>query len=82
MFAYEKPFDSSMVIYLLDILVLTLRFGGQGLAKITRATLVKKAGQTDVYKRAFASGCFLLYQIRAYLPQWAFYTARTHIWMF
>jgi hypothetical protein len=57
MFTYEKPFDSSMVIYLLDILVLTLRFGGQGLAKIARATLIKKAGQADVYKRAFASEC-------------------------
>jgi hypothetical protein len=57
MFTYEKPFDSSMVIYLLDILVLTLRFGGQGLAKIARATLMKKAGQAEVYKRAFASEC-------------------------
>lgn len=55
MLAYEKPFDSSLVIYLLDILVLTLRFGGQGLAKIARATLVKKSGQPEVYKRAFAS---------------------------
>jgi len=59
MFEYAKPFDSSMVIYLLDILVLTLRFGGQGLTKVARATPIKKASQAEIYKRAFASECFV-----------------------
>lgn len=55
-FNYEKPFDSSRVVYLLDTLVSTLKFGGQGLTKVARSTSMKKAGFVDVYKRAFALG--------------------------
>jgi hypothetical protein len=55
LFEYTKPFDSSRVIYLLDTLASTLRFGGQGLAKTARSIVMKKSGLPDVYKRAFAS---------------------------
>ncbi|KAG8796457.1 hypothetical protein FRC17_007997, partial [Serendipita sp. 399] len=56
LYNYEKPFDSSRVVYLLDTLTATLRFGGQGIAKVARGTPVKKSGHPEVYKRAFAMG--------------------------
>jgi hypothetical protein len=81
-FGYDRPFDSSRVIYLLDVLVLTLRFGGQGLAKTARATSIKKSGHPDVYKRAFASksvyACLCFFVNR---EQWVYYIQKTRIWM-
>ncbi|KAG8842667.1 hypothetical protein FRC20_004310, partial [Serendipita sp. 405] len=53
---YDKPFDSSRVVYLLDTLTATLRFGGQGIAKVARGSPIKKSGHPEVYKRAFAMG--------------------------
>jgi hypothetical protein len=54
-FSYDKPFDTSRVAYLLDSLAATVRFGGQGLAKVSRTTPIKKGIYPDVYKRAFSS---------------------------
>lgn len=58
LFTYEKSFDTSRVVYLLDSLSVTVRFGGQGLAKVSRTTPIKKGGHPDVYKRAFSSEPF------------------------
>lgn len=51
-FAYERPFDTSRTSYLLEILLATVRFGGQGLSKMAKSTQIKKSGHPDLYSRA------------------------------
>jgi hypothetical protein len=54
-FLYERPFDQRYVNHLLEVLLSVARFGGQGFAKIARATAIRRSHHAVLIQRAESS---------------------------
>ncbi|KAF7307364.1 Dopey-N domain-containing protein [Mycena indigotica] len=55
-FFYERPFDQRYVNHLLDMLLGITRFGGQGFAKTTRSTPIKRSHHSGLIQRVESGG--------------------------
>ncbi|KAF7303085.1 Dopey-N domain-containing protein [Mycena kentingensis (nom. inval.)] len=55
-FYYERPFDQRYDQHLLDLLLSVSRFGGQGFAKTTRGTPIKRSHYAGLVQRVEAGG--------------------------
>ncbi|KAJ7070662.1 Dopey, N-terminal-domain-containing protein [Mycena amicta] len=55
-FLYERSFDQRCVNHLLDMLLSIIRFGGQGFAKTTRSTSIKRSHHSGLIQRVESGG--------------------------
>ncbi|KAJ7755024.1 Dopey, N-terminal-domain-containing protein [Mycena maculata] len=55
-FLYERPFDQRYVNHLLEMLLSIIRFGGQGFAKTTRSTSIKRSHHSGLMQRVESAG--------------------------
>ena len=60
-FEYDRTFDQRYIIHVLGILLSVVRFGGQGLTKVARATPISRSSHAALRERARSSmSCALL----------------------
>lgn len=52
---YDRPFDQRYIIHAMGILLSVVKFGGQGLTKIARGTLISRSAHAAVRERARSS---------------------------
>lgn len=54
-FEYDRTFDQRYIIHVLGILLSVVKFGGQGLTKVARATPISRSSHAALRERARSS---------------------------